>query len=53
MLGERDRKLLLLWYVEQLAVEDISKALRISRRQCFRRRSHAIRKLVELGEEAA
>ena len=53
MLGDRDRKLLLLWYVEQLAVEDVARALRISRRQCFRRRAHAIRKIVELGEDAA
>jgi DNA-directed RNA polymerase specialized sigma subunit len=52
-LGDRDRKLLLLWYVKQLAVEDIARALRISRRQCFRRRAHAIRKIVELGDEAA
>lgn len=47
---ERDRWLLFLWYVRQLAVEDIAGALGISRRQCFRRRSAAIRKLVELGE---
>ena len=47
---ERDRRLLFLWYVQQLPVEDISHALGISRRQCFRRRGGAIRKLVELGE---
>ena len=47
---ERDRWLLFLWYVRQLSVEDIACVLRISRRQCFRRRSGAIRKLVELGE---
>ncbi|MGQ0671115.1 MAG: hypothetical protein ACT4PO_15890, partial [Actinomycetota bacterium] len=47
---ERDRQLLFLWYVQQLAVEDISRALQLSRRQCFRRRGSAIRKLVELGE---
>lgn len=48
---ERDRHLLVLWYVEQLPVEDISKKLRISRRQCFRRRSHAIRTIIDGGED--
>jgi DNA-directed RNA polymerase specialized sigma subunit len=47
---ERDRHLLVLWYVEQLPVEDISRELGISRRQCFRRRSHAIRTIVQAGE---
>ena len=51
-LEERDRELLFLWYVKQLEVGEISKALHMSRRQCFRRRAGAIRKLVELGEEA-
>jgi DNA-directed RNA polymerase specialized sigma24 family protein len=48
--SEAERRVLFLWYVRQLAVEDISKELRISRRQCFRRRASAIRKIVELGE---
>jgi DNA-directed RNA polymerase specialized sigma subunit len=50
LIEDRDRLLLVLWYVEQLSVEDISRRLRISRRQCFRRRSKAIRTLVEAGE---
>lgn len=45
-----DREVLFFWYVKQLAVDDIARELRISRRQCFRRRSTAIRKIVELGE---
>jgi DNA-directed RNA polymerase specialized sigma subunit len=49
-LPERDRRLLFLWYVEQLTVEEIAKDIRISRRQCFRRRSQAIREIVKLGE---
>lgn len=50
LIEERDRHLLVLWYVEQLAVEDISRRLRISRRQCFRRKSRAIRTIVQAGE---
>jgi DNA-directed RNA polymerase specialized sigma subunit len=52
-LEDRDRDLLFLWYVVQLVAEDIAKALGISRRQCFRRRARAIRRIVELGETEA
>jgi DNA-directed RNA polymerase specialized sigma24 family protein len=52
-LEERDRELLFLWYVAQQGAEDIGKALGISRRQCFRRRARAIRRIVELGEPDA
>lgn len=52
-LEDRDRELLFLWYVRQLAAQDIAKALRISRRQCFRRRASSIRRIVELGEPQA
>lgn len=48
--SDSERQVLFLWYVRQLAVEDIARELRISRRQCFRRRTSAIRKIVELGE---
>jgi DNA-directed RNA polymerase specialized sigma24 family protein len=48
--SEAERRVLVLWYVRQLAVEEIARELRISRRQCFRRRASAIRKIVELGE---
>ncbi len=49
---ERDRKLLFLWYLRELPAIDIARELRISRRQCFRRRAAVIRRLVELGEPA-
>jgi DNA-directed RNA polymerase specialized sigma subunit len=49
-LGDRDRHLLFLWYVEQRPTEEIARALGISRRQCFRRKAQAIRTLVRLGE---
>ena len=49
-LKDRDRHLLFLWYVEQRPTEEIARALGISRRQCFRRKSRAIRTLVHLGE---
>jgi DNA-directed RNA polymerase specialized sigma24 family protein len=48
--SEAERNVLYLWYVRQLAVDEIGHELRISRRQCFRRRSSAIQKIVELGE---
>ena len=50
MLDQRDRALLFLWYVRQLAVEDIALELRISRRQCFRRRSAAVHAIVTVGK---
>jgi DNA-directed RNA polymerase specialized sigma24 family protein len=49
-MDDRDRRLLFLWYVRQLPVADIALELRISRRHCFRLRSEAIRRLVELGD---
>lgn len=48
-LEERDRKILFLWYVKQATVEEIARAMRLSPRQCFRRRGAAIRRIVELG----
>lgn len=48
--SDAERSVLFLWYVRQLAVDEIGRELRISRRQCFRRRASAIRKIVELGE---
>jgi hypothetical protein len=53
ILGERDRRLLFLWYVSQLEAGDIAKSLRISRRQCFRLRAQAIRKIVAAGDSQA
>ena len=52
-LTERERTLLFYWYVQQIPVAEVASALRISRRQCFRHRGSAIRKLVELGDEQA
>lgn len=45
-----DRRLLYLWYVRQLGAQDIARELRISRRQCFRRRAGAIRAIVDAGD---
>jgi len=49
-LTDRDRRLLFLWYLEQRAVDEIAKELKISRRQCFRRRREAIQAIIEAGE---
>jgi DNA-directed RNA polymerase specialized sigma24 family protein len=49
-LGEPDRRLLYLWYVAQLPATRIAQLLGISRRQCFRRRASAVRRIVELGD---
>jgi hypothetical protein len=46
----RDREILFFWYVAQLPLDDISKRVGISARQCYRRRGKAIRTIVELGE---
>lgn len=48
-IADRDRRLLYLWYLRQLPAHEIAQQLRISRRQCFRRRASAIRRIVELG----
>jgi len=47
---ETSRQVLYLWYLRQLPVQDIARELRISRRQCFRRRAAAIKAIVEAGE---
>ena len=52
-LKDRDRTLLFLWYVRQLAVTDIAKSIHTSRRHCFRLRAAAIREIVELGEPSS
>jgi len=49
-LTDRDRRLLFLWYLEQRAVDEIGKELKISRRQCFRRRREAIQAIIEAGK---
>lgn len=50
--NERDRTILFLWYVKQLAVEDIARAVRISRRHCFRRKAAAISAIVDSDAES-
>lgn len=52
-LSERDRHVLFLWYVGQLAAHEIARELRISRRQCFRIRSKAVQALTDETEHAA
>jgi DNA-directed RNA polymerase specialized sigma24 family protein len=52
-LSERERAVLFLWYVRQLAAFEIGRELGISRRQCFRIRSKAIRSLVDDETDAA
>ena len=47
---ERDRQILFLWYVRQLSVDEIAREVKLSRRQCFRRRAEAVRSIVRLGE---
>jgi DNA-directed RNA polymerase specialized sigma subunit len=49
-LAERDRKILFLWYVKQLHVDDVADSVGLSRRQCFRRRTAALESIVKLGE---
>lgn len=51
LLPESDRRLLYLWYVVQLPAKEIAQAIGISRRQCFRRRATAVRRIIELGED--
>ena len=50
-LEERDRQILFLWYVKELAAHEVAKEVGISRRQCFRRRSAALRALVDQDDE--
>jgi DNA-directed RNA polymerase specialized sigma subunit len=52
-LTPRQRHLLFLWYVRQLAAHEIARELHISRRQCFRLRSKAIRSLTDETETTA
>ena len=49
---ESDRRLLWLWYLRQLPVHEIARDMQIGRRQCFRRRAAAVRRIVELGDPA-
>src|SRR5436305_9734495 len=42
LIKEPDRHVLFLWFVKQLPVSDIAREMRISRRQCFRRKARAL-----------
>jgi DNA-directed RNA polymerase specialized sigma subunit len=50
--NERDRAILFLWYVRQLAVDDIARAVGISRRHCFRRKAAALAAIVDSDAES-
>jgi len=52
LLDPQDRHVLFLWYVRGLHVDDISKELGLSRRQCFRRRAGSVRALIQLGRDS-
>ena len=51
LVDDADRQVLFCWYVQQLSAKDIAKAMRVSRRQVFRRRGSAIRKILDLGQD--
>lgn len=51
LLDERDRRILFLWYVKELPAHEVAKEVGISRRHCFRRRSAALRALVDVDDE--
>jgi hypothetical protein len=46
-LDDIDRQVLYLWYVRELPVCEIARAVRLSRRTCFRKRSAAVRAIVD------
>ena len=50
-LTERDRLILFLWYVKELPAHEVAREVKISRRQCFRRRSAALRALVDREDD--
>jgi hypothetical protein len=50
-LNERDRRILFLWYVRELPADEVAKEVGISRRHCFRRRSAALRALVDEDDQ--
>ena len=46
-LDDLDRQILFLWYVRELPAHEIARAVKVSRRTCFRRRSAALRQLLD------
>lgn len=51
-LKDRERTLLFFWYVTERPIQEIARAVGVSRRHCFRVRNKAIRKIVEMGDPA-
>ncbi|MGH2728953.1 MAG: sigma factor-like helix-turn-helix DNA-binding protein [Actinomycetota bacterium] len=51
-LEDRDRRVLFLWYVAQLPLSEVGRAIGVSQRQCQRVRARAVQRIVELGEDA-
>ncbi len=51
--NDRERQVLFLWYVKQLEVREIARAVHVSRRQCFRLRAAAIRRIVDAGDDGS
>jgi DNA-directed RNA polymerase specialized sigma subunit len=52
-LDERDRKILFLWYVSQLSVQQIARIVRISPRHFSRCKTKAIKAIVDPEEQPA
>jgi DNA-directed RNA polymerase specialized sigma subunit len=50
-LDDRDRRILFLWYVKELPAHEVAREVKISRRQCFRRRSAALRALIDRDDD--
>lgn len=51
-LEDRDRRVLFLWYVAQLPLSEVARAIGVSQRQCQRLRARAVQRIVDLGEDA-
>jgi DNA-directed RNA polymerase specialized sigma subunit len=51
-IDDTDRRILFFWYIKQISAQDISREVGISRRQCFRRRARAIRRLLDEEPES-
>lgn len=51
-LEDRDRRVLFLWYVAQMSVSDVARAIGVSQRQAHRLRARVVQRIVEIGREA-
>jgi DNA-directed RNA polymerase specialized sigma subunit len=52
-LKDRERVVLYLWYLKQLEAAEIARSVGVSRRHCFRIRSDAIRRIIDVGKDEA